>query len=72
MGSCNDANLGTQAGALSMAVSACDAHEAVAQAAVLEEENCEQQADAVVKRSLLLADQAKHGPAGCTDTQEAA
>lgn len=55
-----------------MAISACDAHEAVAQAAVLEEENCEQQADAVVKRSLLLADQAKHGPAGCTDTQEAA
>lgn len=50
-----------------MAVRAGDAHEGVAEAAVLEEENREEQADAVVQRCLLLAHQAESGPAACAE-----
>lgn len=53
-----------------MAVCAGDAHEGVADAAVLEEEHCEQQADAVVQGYLLLSHQPKSGPAA--RAQEAA
>ena len=57
-------NLGSQACTLPVAVSPGDAHEGVADAAVLEEEHREQQADAVVQGGLLLSHQAKRGPAG--------